>query len=76
MMCFYIYCRGHKDKIFVVKWNPFDANKLITVGVKHIKFWTQAGKIHLYSKLYSARDNNKVMSSNFNTQTVDPLIFF
>lgn len=35
--------RGHKDKIFVIKWNPFEANKLITVGVKHIKFWTQAG---------------------------------
>ncbi|XP_060573407.1 echinoderm microtubule-associated protein-like 6 [Ruditapes philippinarum] len=35
--------RGHKDKIFVVKWNPFDNNKLITVGIKHIKFWTQAG---------------------------------
>ncbi|WAR18910.1 EMAL6-like protein [Mya arenaria] len=35
--------RGHKDKIFVVKWNPFDPNKLISVGIKHIKFWTQAG---------------------------------
>lgn len=40
---FYFF-RGHKDKIFVIKWNPFEANKLITVGVKHIKFWTQAGK--------------------------------
>ncbi|XP_041352370.1 echinoderm microtubule-associated protein-like 6 isoform X2 [Gigantopelta aegis] len=35
--------RGHKDKIFVAKWNPFDNNKLVTVGVKHIKFWSQAG---------------------------------
>ncbi|KAJ8309461.1 hypothetical protein KUTeg_014335 [Tegillarca granosa] len=35
--------RGHKDKIFVIKWNPYDQNKLVTVGVKHIKFWTQAG---------------------------------
>ncbi|XP_033734062.1 echinoderm microtubule-associated protein-like 6 [Pecten maximus] len=35
--------RGHKDKIFVIKWNPFETNKLITVGVKHIKFWTQTG---------------------------------
>ncbi|KAL5008221.1 hypothetical protein ScPMuIL_013802 [Solemya velum] len=35
--------RGHKDKIFVVKWNPFDTNMLITVGCKHIKFWTQTG---------------------------------
>ncbi|ESO87658.1 hypothetical protein LOTGIDRAFT_166239 [Lottia gigantea] len=35
--------RGHKDKIFVVKWNPFDGSKLVSVGVKHIKFWTQTG---------------------------------
>ncbi|CAH1792746.1 unnamed protein product [Owenia fusiformis] len=35
--------RGHKDKIFVIKWNPHEQNKLVTVGVKHIKFWTQTG---------------------------------
>ncbi|KAI0227896.1 Echinoderm microtubule-associated protein-like 6 [Lamellibrachia satsuma] len=35
--------RGHKDKIFVIKWNPHDGTKLVTVGVKHIKFWTQTG---------------------------------
>ena len=35
--------RGHKDKIFVIKWNPLETDKLITVGVKHIKFWTIAG---------------------------------
>ncbi|XP_064621338.1 echinoderm microtubule-associated protein-like 6 [Lineus longissimus] len=35
--------RGHKDKIFVIKWNPYDLNRLITVGVRHIKFWTQTG---------------------------------
>lgn len=37
--------RGHKDKIFVIKWNPYDLNRLITVGVRHIKFWTQTGKV-------------------------------
>ena len=37
-------CRGHKDKIYQIKWNPFDNTKLVTVGVKHIKFWVQAGK--------------------------------
>ena len=37
------YFRGHKDKIFVLKWNPHDLDKLVTVGVKHIKFWTQTG---------------------------------
>lgn len=36
--------RGHKDKIFVIKWNPFDATKLVTVGIKHIKFWNQTGR--------------------------------
>ena len=36
--------RGHKDKIFVIKWNPLETDKLITVGVKHIKFWTIAGE--------------------------------
>ncbi|XP_055878559.1 echinoderm microtubule-associated protein-like 6 isoform X2 [Biomphalaria glabrata] len=35
--------RGHKDKIFVIKWNPFNHDKLVTVGVKHIKFWVQTG---------------------------------
>ncbi|KAJ6667049.1 hypothetical protein lerEdw1_019052 [Lerista edwardsae] len=35
--------RGHKDKIFVVKCNPHHSDKLVTVGIKHIKFWQQAG---------------------------------
>ncbi|CAF0889090.1 unnamed protein product [Brachionus calyciflorus] len=35
--------RGHKDKIFCIKWNPHSVDKLVTVGVKHIKFWNQVG---------------------------------
>jgi microtubule-associated protein-like 6 len=35
--------RGNKDKIFGIKWNPHDSDKLVTVGVKHIKFWNQIG---------------------------------
>ncbi|OCT79280.1 hypothetical protein XELAEV_18026090mg [Xenopus laevis] len=35
--------RGHKDKIFVVKCNPHHVDKLVTVGMKHIKFWQQTG---------------------------------
>uniref|UniRef100_A0AAR2JS34 HELP domain-containing protein n=1 Tax=Pygocentrus nattereri TaxID=42514 RepID=A0AAR2JS34_PYGNA len=35
--------RGHKDKIFVVKGNPFRMDKLVTVGLKHIKFWQHTG---------------------------------
>ncbi|XP_029706344.1 echinoderm microtubule-associated protein-like 6 isoform X7 [Takifugu rubripes] len=35
--------RGHKEKIFVVKSNPFRTDKLVTVGMKHIKFWQHSG---------------------------------
>lgn len=42
---FYFGCRGHKDKIFVVKCNPHHVDKLVTVGMKHIKFWQQTGTI-------------------------------
>ncbi|TTD32934.1 Echinoderm microtubule-associated protein-like 6 [Bagarius yarrelli] len=35
--------KGHKDKIFVVKGNPFRMDKLVTVGLKHIKFWQHTG---------------------------------
>ncbi|KAJ8392415.1 hypothetical protein AAFF_G00075400 [Aldrovandia affinis] len=34
---------GHKDKLFVVKCNPFRMDKLVTVGMKHIKFWQHTG---------------------------------
>ena len=26
-----------------MKWNPFVSDQLVTVGIKHIKFWTQTG---------------------------------
>lgn len=46
--CFVILCnwlfRGSKDKIFVVKINPYLPDKLVTAGVKHMKFWHKAGK--------------------------------
>uniref|UniRef100_A0A673BND2 EMAP like 6 n=1 Tax=Sphaeramia orbicularis TaxID=375764 RepID=A0A673BND2_9TELE len=35
--------RGHKEKIFVVKCNPMLMDKLVTVGMKHIKFWQHTG---------------------------------
>ncbi|CAF1527998.1 unnamed protein product, partial [Didymodactylos carnosus] len=35
--------RGHNDKIFCLRWNPYDDDKFVTVGIKHIKFWQQAG---------------------------------
>lgn len=39
-----MFFRGSKDKIFVVKINPYLPDKLITAGVKHMKFWHKAGK--------------------------------
>ncbi|XP_026875403.2 echinoderm microtubule-associated protein-like 5 isoform X1 [Electrophorus electricus] len=35
--------RGSKDRVFIVKINPHMPDKLITAGVKHIKFWQKAG---------------------------------
>ncbi|XP_016405479.1 echinoderm microtubule-associated protein-like 5, partial [Sinocyclocheilus rhinocerous] len=35
--------RGSKDKIFVIKINPYMPDKLITAGVKQMKFWHRAG---------------------------------
>lgn len=42
--CSLLFFRGSKDKIFVVKINPYLPDKLITAGVKHMKFWHKAGK--------------------------------
>jgi microtubule-associated protein-like 6 len=28
--------RGHKDKIFSIKWNPHGEDKLVTVGVSSL----------------------------------------
>ena len=30
--------------IFVLEWNPFNPNYLVSVGEKHIKFWAQRGE--------------------------------
>ncbi|XP_078516147.1 echinoderm microtubule-associated protein-like 5 isoform X2 [Lissotriton helveticus] len=35
--------RGSKEKIFVVKINPYMPDKLITAGIKHMRFWRRAG---------------------------------
>ena len=55
-MVAFIHCRGHKDKIFVIKWNPHEMKNLVTVGVKHIKFWTQTGmgcKLYVTERKFS-----------------------
>uniref|UniRef100_H3AL06 EMAP like 5 n=1 Tax=Latimeria chalumnae TaxID=7897 RepID=H3AL06_LATCH len=35
--------RGSKEKIFVVKINPFMHESIVTAGIKHMKFWHRAG---------------------------------
>ncbi|KAI3380118.1 hypothetical protein SNEBB_001204 [Seison nebaliae] len=35
--------RGHQDKIFEICWQSNNSASLVTVGVKHIKFWEQTG---------------------------------
>lgn len=37
------HARGHKDKIFDVRWDPNEEGRFVTVGMKHIKFWKKAG---------------------------------
>ncbi|CAB1343776.1 unnamed protein product [Coregonus sp. 'balchen'] len=34
---------GHSDRIFDVSWDPFQQNRLVSCGVKHIKFWALCG---------------------------------
>lgn len=53
-----LFFRGSKDKIFVVKINPYLPDKLITAGVKHMKFWHKAGKTCI-SLLTSRTASNK-----------------
>lgn len=56
------FFRGHKDKIFVIKWNPSDNTKLVTVGVKHIKFWTQTGNSLLHSNMHATLRTKRQLS--------------
>ncbi|XP_042240211.1 echinoderm microtubule-associated protein-like 6 isoform X2 [Homarus americanus] len=35
--------RGHSDKVFGMRFSPTNNNRLVTFGIKHIKFWSQAG---------------------------------
>ncbi|CAK8677759.1 unnamed protein product [Clavelina lepadiformis] len=35
--------KTHQDKVFVVRFNSSDPDKLVTVGVRHIKFWQHVG---------------------------------
>ena len=33
--------------IYNLEWNPYETNFFVSVGVKHIKFWTVEGMVFL-----------------------------
>ena len=37
------FTRIRCGQIFCIKWRPLVKNSAVTVGVRHIKFWEQAG---------------------------------
>ncbi|OWK10073.1 EML6 [Cervus elaphus hippelaphus] len=41
---------GHLERIFVVEFRPDSDTQFVSVGVKHMKFWTLAGRALLYKK--------------------------
>ncbi|CAF1210286.1 unnamed protein product [Rotaria sordida] len=70
--------RGHNDKIFCLRWNPHDDARFVTVGVKHIKFWAQAGggmtsKQGLFGKIAGKQGKQSQMCVVFG-KTVDSCI--
>uniref|UniRef100_A0A3Q1EQL2 EMAP like 6 n=1 Tax=Acanthochromis polyacanthus TaxID=80966 RepID=A0A3Q1EQL2_9TELE len=55
--------RGHKEKIFVVKSNPFRMDKLVTVGMKHIKFWQHSGGLTFKRGIFGNLGKQETMMS-------------
>lgn len=41
---------GHADRIFVVEFRPDSDTQFVSVGIKHIKFWTLVGGSLVYKK--------------------------
>lgn len=40
----------HPDRIFVVEFRPDSDSQFVSVGIKHVKFWTLAGGALMYKK--------------------------
>lgn len=77
--CSLLFFRGSKDKIFVVKINPYLPDKLITAGVKHMKFWHKAGKtLFFFLFIDWMAETNKQHSAELLAPQlrVDPLLLF
>lgn len=41
---------GHSERIFVVEFRPDSDTQFVSVGIKHIKFWTLVGGSLMYKK--------------------------
>ncbi|KAL6102152.1 eml6 [Pungitius sinensis] len=41
---------GHLDRIFVVEFRPDSDSQFVSVGIKHVRFWTLAGGALMYKK--------------------------
>lgn len=41
---------GHNQRIFVAEFRPDSDTQFVSVGVKHVKFWTLAGRALLSKK--------------------------
>lgn len=41
---------GHPDRMFVVEFRPDSDSQFVSVGIKHVKFWTLAGGAVMYKK--------------------------
>jgi len=40
----------HPDRIFVLEFRPDSDSQFVSVGIKHVKFWTLAGGALMYKK--------------------------
>lgn len=46
-----VTCKGgHAERIFVVEFRPDSDTQFVSVGIKHIKFWTLVGGSLVYKK--------------------------
>lgn len=41
---------GHAERIFVVEFRPDSDTQFVSVGIKHVKFWTLVGGSLMYKK--------------------------
>lgn len=41
---------GHNQRIFVAEFRPDSDTQFVSVGIKHVKFWTLAGRALLSKK--------------------------